>query len=96
MWSSPAPICMGDEGSPWVPLWTVHVTLSSALLVIPSYLVRSPHANSVTAVAIVGVTYILYKWGQYRDRPSKKRDDSSEKRREMEAEAEAGGATAGT
>ena len=86
---------MVDDGSRWVPVWTVHVTLASTLFLVPSYLAESQHTNSATAVTVVGVTYILYKWGQYRDPPSKNSDDSS-KRTEMKAEAEAGGATAGT
>jgi hypothetical protein len=82
---------MVDDVSPWVPLWTVHVTLASALLAVPSYLVGSRYADSATAVTAVGVTYVLYKWGQYRDPPSKYSDDDDKKRKEMEMEAEAGG-----
>lgn len=81
---------MSDENSTIAPLWTLHVTLASAVLAIIAYLFGSSHTSSATAVALVGVTYLLYKWGQYRDPPSKYSDDDDKKRREMEMEAEAG------
>lgn len=82
---------MSETTGPIAPLWTVHVTLGSATLALVSHVVGGGRTTSVlTSVALVGVTYLLYKWGQYRDPPSKYSDDDSKRRKEMEMEAEAG------
>lgn len=82
---------MGDDDAPWVPRWTVLATLASAVLAVLAYALGVPYGSHATAVTAVGATYVLYKWGQYRERPSKYSDDPEKKRREMEQEGRAGG-----
>ncbi len=81
---------MGDE-SPWVPRWTVLATAASGVLAALAYALGVPYGTHLTAATAVGTTYVLYKWGQHRERPSKYSDDPEQKRREMEQEGRAGG-----
>lgn len=83
---------MAETTGPVAPLWTVHVTLGSGICALVSYVLGGGRiTGDLTAVALVGVTYLLYKWGQHRDPPSKYSDDERRRRREKEMEAEAGG-----
>lgn len=83
---------MTKTTGPIAPLWTWHVTLGSATLALVSHFIGGGRITSVlTTVTLTGITYLLYKWGQHRDPPSKYSDDDSKRQKEMEMEAEAGG-----
>ena len=79
------------DDDPWVPRWTVVATLATALLAALAFAFGVPYGSHAAAVAAVGATYVLYKLGQYRDRPSKYSDDSEKRQREMEQEGRSGG-----
>lgn len=73
------------------PAWTWAVTAGSALLAALSFAVGSatgPVTTGATAVAAAGALYLLYRWGQRRERPSG--DGDGDGRREKELEAEKG------
>jgi len=82
---------MADEESVWVSHWIVLATLLGAVVSALGYTVGLPYVKYVTVFTALGVTYILYRWGQYREGPSKSSNEPEQRRREKEMEAEAGG-----
>ncbi|MUV60800.1 hypothetical protein [Halobacterium sp. CBA1126] len=82
---------MSDDDSPWVPRWTVLATAATGVVAALAYALTLPYASYAAGITAVGVLYVLYKWGQQRERPSKYSDDPDEKRRQMEQEGRAGG-----
>jgi hypothetical protein len=82
---------MDTDDDPWVAPWTVVATLASAILAALAFALGVPYGSHAAAVAAAGATYVLYKWGQHRERSSTYSDDSDEKRREMEQEGRSGG-----
>lgn len=90
---------MDDADSPSsAPRWTWLVTLGAAVLASFTHLLAGARLEQLTGaftlVAVVGVLYLLYKWGQERD-PSASEDGKSDREREMEAEAGCYGGNAG-
>lgn len=79
------------NGSPWVPRWTVLLTFASGVFAPLTFVVGIPYGSHAAAVAGVGLTYVLYKWGQHRERRSKYSDDDETRRREMEQKGRIGG-----
>jgi hypothetical protein len=78
--------------APVAPPWTWKLTALAALLATAAAVVDGPWAGSVTAtlvgIAGVGVVYLLYAWGQHREREDGGADDGrGQRRKEMEAEA---------
>lgn len=80
---------MGDL-SPYdlAPPWVWLATAASTVLAVGAYVVGSGGTvvDVLTAGAVVGVLYLLYQWGQTREKPTTEKSD-----REKEMEAEAGG-----
>jgi len=86
--------------APVAPSWTWKLTAVAAVLATAAAVVDGPWPGSVTAalvgVAGLGVVYLLYAWGQRRERDGGDRDDGhAERRKEMEAEAGGYGGNAG-
>lgn len=83
------------ETSPIAPPWTWKVTLGSGSLALVSHVLGGSETGQITrvfaAITVIGITYLLYKWRQCRDPPSKRRDGDTRRRREQEMKAEAGG-----
>ena len=73
-----------DLAPPWVWL----ATAASSVLAVGVSVVGSGGTvgRVLTAAAVVGVLYLLYRWGQVREKPTSEKSD-----REKEMEAEAGG-----
>ena len=81
---------MASDEEPWVSRWVVAATAAAALATAVGYAVGLPFVTYAAGVTAVGVTYVLYRWGQHRESPSERREDSEKRRRERETEAEAG------
>jgi len=82
----------GDgDGSPWVSRWIVLATLATAAVAWVAHEAGHPNAVHVGAVAVAGALYVLYRYGQFRDRRSKYSDDDETRRREMEQKGRLGG-----
>jgi len=77
------------------PAWTWGTTAVVAFLAVLSVLVGGVVPSVVTAglgaLTVVGVVYLLYRWGQYREPPSRGSDDETRRENEKKMEAEAGG-----
>ncbi|MCD2198934.1 hypothetical protein LPA44_03350 [Halobacterium sp. KA-4] len=72
------------------PAWVWLATAASGVLAAVVHVVGGAAYESavgvLTAGAVVGVLYLLYQWGQIREKPTSAKSD-----REKEMEAEAGG-----
>lgn len=72
------------------PAWTWAVTAGSAALAVLSALVggsaTAPVTTGLAVVAGVGTVYLLYRWGQRRERSPGSDDGDGRRRKEMEAE----------
>lgn len=79
---------------PLAPRWLWASTFGSAILAVVSHVVGATGTESVTGIltgiALAGIGYLLYAWGQRREPPSDDTDDGEERRRK-EMKAEAGG-----
>lgn len=89
---------MTDTGATDIaPYWVWGLTgVSAAVAVVSHFLGGSTtelFTGGAVALAIVGTVYLLYGWGQHRERPSMgaDEDESSERERERQMMAEAGG-----
>jgi len=72
------------------PRW-VWLTTAACVVLAPTVYAVAGRADAALArvlagAAAVGVVYLLYRWGQVREKPSSEKSD-----REREQEAEAGG-----
>lgn len=82
--------------SPIAARWVWGAVLGSAVLAILSHVLGGSSTERITGVltiaTLLGIVYLLYRWGQVRERVSPPEDtDSEEHRRQQEMKAEAGG-----
>jgi hypothetical protein len=82
---------MNDSFVDATPTWTWRAAAGSAVLAVLSLLFGGPATELLTgalaAVFLLTATYLLYEWGQYREKPSDGGGDDDERRTEMQAEA---------
>jgi threonine/homoserine/homoserine lactone efflux protein len=90
---------MSDDGRV-APPWTWQATSVAGVVAIALHVFGGAAVEEMTGLFVVitvtGVLYLLYRWGQYREKPASDEDERTEERRkEMEAEAGGYGGNAG-